>query len=365
MNSKQRTVLIFEPLSGGHRANFIGWLKNAAPTYAGCRFIFFTADDVGNVSLEKEGWWEKQKLLYRLFRQACTQHNPDHVLILELTHLELPLILFGSPIPLSAILFVQYSELPHGLKFFYKHWNTRLLLWRVPVKNLFLLNGENGCRFLTKHFGCTRTKFIPIPDPVLEASAESGFRLREHFDIPVDRKIFLFFGSISRRKGADVLLEALSQIGPDVAAQGAFVFCGAAEPAYQRDFQRACDQLRSLRSDVMLCVEKNFVSDERMMAFFEQSDVVLMPYTRPEYSSGILALSAKAGKPVLGPPDGLLGRLITENCLGVVSKITPNALAAGIPQPMSADEIKQREFSEKSSPAGFSKTILDTICNES
>jgi len=381
-----KKILIFEPQSGGHRDNFFQWLENAAPEYSDCQFVFFTDDDAKDANLANLGWWKKQKTIYQLFRNACRIHQPDHALILELTPIELPLVLFGSPVPLSAILFVQYPELSNGWKKVYKHWKTRLLLWRAPVKNLFLLNGEKSCRFLTRKFTteCTEntegfqclenplngrgarragggsrmgflkrkrsTRFIPIPDPAPAVLAE------ENFKISKARKKFLFFGAISKRKGADVLLDALRQISPEVAQQSAFIFCGKPEASYQIDVSNPVADIR---------FENGFVSNERMMALFEQADVILMPYTRPEYSSGILSIAAKAGTPVLGPTDGLLGRLIRENGLGATTQITPAALAEALARPIYADPIAQRAFAEKANPVKFAKTILDSICNES
>jgi len=408
-----KTILIFEPQSGGHRANFFQWLEKAveADVYSDCRFVFFAAKDISaSVSqrLAAAGWWQKQRLLYQIFRQACQRHAPDHVLVLELTHLELPLALFGSPVPLSAILFVQYPELSKGWKKVSKHWKTRLLLWRAPLKNLFLLNGERSCQFLTKKFTLkclarqnrnrdlnaksqrarspaklcetlsplrlcvektapvksAHTRFIPIPDPAPDISAEENCNLREHVSVSKDRKIFLFFGAISKRKGADVLLDALRQISPEVAKQSTFIFCGEPEVLYKNEFEKFVAEVQDLGA-VELRVENSFVSNERMMALFEQSDVILMPYTRPEYSSGILSIAAKAGTPVLGPTDGLLGRLIRENGLGATTQTTPAALAEALALPICAEVTKQRAFAEKASPIHFAKTILDSICNES
>jgi len=367
-----KTILIFEPQTGGHRANFIRWLKQAIENISpsNYRFIFVTAAEAEMISpgigrkLDMADRWKKPWILYRLFRKVCKQFAPDHVLVLELTHLELPFALLGSPAPLSAILFVQYPELSSGLKFFFKHWKTRGLLWRAPVKNIFLLNGEKSCRFLTEHFS-ERARFIPIADPAPEILAEPTFNLRKHFGISGDRKIFLFFGAISRRKGADILLKTLKKITPESAACSAFVFSGAVDVFYRAAFQKACAALRAVRPDVSFHVEDIFVSDERMMALFEQSDGVLMPYTRPEYSSGILALAARVGKPVLGPESGLIGRLITENALGVTTPITPDALADALARPIFADTSKQRAFLLKSQIDDFATRILKTICNES
>lgn len=367
------TTLVFEPLSGGHRAAFIRWLADAAPAYARLRFIFFTDKEVPEPmrqQLVEAGWWQKQRLLYRLFREACRIHQPDQVLILELTQLELPLLLFGSPVPLSAILFVQYPELSgfpknrwvqalpasNAWKKVSKHWKTRLLLARVQFKNLFLLNGEKACRFLSTHFGA-HTRFIPIPDPAPVAKPDPGFVMRDAYAIPADHKVFLFFGAISRRKGADVLIEALNQLDPDTAGRSTFVFCGEPEPPYKNDFRKAVAGVQGVETRV----EDRFVSDEQMMALFAQCDVVLMPYTRPEYSSGILALAAKSGKPVLGPEGGLLGRLITENGLGATTPVTPGALAEALARPVSADKAKQQTFAANSSPDLFANSILTAV----
>lgn len=349
-----KTILIFEPLSGGHRSNFIRWLREAAAEYSDCRFVFFTADDITDSGPEPAGWWARQMWLHRLLRQACKQHSPDHALILELTHLELPLILFGSPVPISAILFVQYPELPVGLKRFSKHWKTRLLLWRTPVRHIFLLNGGKSCEYLAAHFGA-RARFIPVADPAPEVDAEPGFSF--HAD---GKRVCLFFGAVSRRKGADILLNTLSQVSGKAALENQYVFCGEPEPDYRDEFEQSVDTLRKTCPDLNLVVVGRFVSDGRMAAMFEQAGLILMPYVRPEYSSGILAVAARAGTPVLGPPGGLLGRLIRENGLGLAAELTPEVLA----QPVTPDEARCREFTARNTIENFTNPILNAVCNE-
>jgi glycosyltransferase involved in cell wall biosynthesis len=367
-----KTILIFEPLTGGHRAGFIRWLADAIKENppAGRRFIFFTAAEAEKIrpglagKLSTAGRWKKQVLLYQLFRQACREYKPDHALILELTRLELALSLYGAPCPVSAILFVQYPELPRGVKFFFKHWKTRLLLRRAPVKNLFLLNGEKSCSWLSTRFGA-RARFIPVPDPVAGAAADPAFVMRDAYRISSERRVFLFFGAVSPRKGADVLIKALHLLSPDTAAKSAFVFCGRPEADYAARFRQSCSNLRKIRPDIQLNIDDNFVSDECMAALFEQSDVVLMPYTRPEYSSGILALAAKARIPVIGPDTGLLGRLIRQNGLGAVCAVCPEAVAKSIAdaalRPPVVDEALRSVFVQKSRPEEFARIILNAL----
>ena len=357
MNSELQTILIFEPLSGGHRANFIRWLTAATSEYTGCRFVFFTADDVDELTarrLATAGRWKKQHVLYQLFRQACRKYKPDQALVLELTHLELPLALFGSPVPLSAILFVQYPELSNGWKKISKHWKTRLLLWRSPVQNLFLLNGEKSCQWLSKRFG-SRTRFIPLSDPAPAVPPVPDFSFYAQ-----GKRVGLFFGAISRRKGADVLLEVLARIRPETARTHVFFFCGKPESDYSAAFEESVRALRAARPDVDVRVDRRFVPEAEAAAMFEQADLILMPYVRPEYSSGILAQAAQAGTPVLGPAGGLIGRLIRENGLGLAADLTPDMFEL----PIELNEVLRRRFVMRNTVENFTKPILDAVCHE-
>lgn len=380
---QMKTILIFEPRSGGHRANYIHWLAAAISENppSGFHFIFVTAPSVDipvaaplsshKISpelarrLTSSGSTRKLRALLREIFDACVaEHVPDHALILELTHLELSFALRGAPCPISAILFVQYPELPRGLKFIFKDWKTALLLHRAPVKNLFLLNGEESCRWLTSRFG-TRARFISLPDPAPDVTSDTEFVMRDAYKIALDRRVFLFFGAISPRKGSDVLIDALHLLSPEAAAQSTFVFCGEPEGCYRRTFETAILRLRAARSDIQLNVEDRFVSDQRMMALFEQSDAILMPYTRPEYSSGILALAAKAHTPVIGPAGGLLGRLIQQNGLGVVCAIHSEAVAKSITDAAQClpvvDDVQCSAFVQRSPPEVFASVILDAM----
>ena len=377
------TILIFEPLSGGHRDRFIGWLAGylgGQPPPSNTRYVFVVgphmevpASDAVEVlripvetarRLESAGRWMKPWLLSRLFRSVCADRAPDHALILELTHLELPLALGGSPCPLSAILFVQYPEMKRGLKFHLKEWKTALLLRRAPVEALFLLNGEEACRHLTGRFG-NAARFVPLPDPVPEIAPDPAFAMRDVYRIAPDRTVFLFFGAISRRKGVHVLLKALRRLDADSAARSTFLFCGQPEPGCRRAFERDCARLQAVRPDLQVVADIRFVPDGKMAALFEQSDAVLLPYVRPDYSSGILALAARARTPVIGPDTGLLGRLIRNNRLGAVCPADPASLAEAIARcvqdPPSVDEAACAAFVGKCRPAEFSHILFENL----
>jgi len=372
----ERNILVFEPLEGGHRAFFLQTLRAYLERHpsAGIRWVFVDAAAAERLMPGFAQWfgaagrWRRPWILHRLFRACCRAYAPDHALILELTALELPFVLRGASVPVSAILFVQYPELRRGVKFFWKQVKTAGLLRRVRVRNLFLLNGERSCRYLRERFPGP-VHFLPVPDPVPSVAAEPGFSLHGHYGLEPGRPVFLFFGAFSRRKGADRLLRALHGIRPETAERAVFLFCGVPEPDYRKRFEAECAALRRRRPEVRLITDLRFIPDGEAAALFEQARVVLMPYARPEYSSGLLGLAARAGVAVIGPEEGLIGRLIREYGLGgTVAGGTSEwvrALDRAVVEWPRVDASGCRRFVKERDPARFAEIMRDAVCDES
>lgn len=378
-----RRIVLFEPLRGGHRAGFIRWISREIARIApkDHQFVFYVAEHDAVVpsrwvetqvvptascqEIEHSTTVRRKHLIHHLFVECCRQYRPDHVLIGELTLLEGLLIRHGAPCPVSALVFVQYPELRNGVKFLAKHLKTTLLLRRVRVRHLFFLNGNHSCTWLSQKFRNTLVQFIPIPDPASDAQPEPGVQLRAHYGIDRDRAIFLFFGAISRRKGADVLLRALERLPSGAASRAAFLFCGKPESRFHTQFEVACAALARKRPDLVLQFDLNHIPDARMAAWVSQTNAVLMPYLRPEYSSGILATAARFSTPVIGPQGGLLGRLILENGLGTVCRIQPGPLAECIAlatsNAPSIDRSRADAFAKKSHPSAFARELLEPL----
>jgi glycosyltransferase involved in cell wall biosynthesis len=380
MNSPR--LLIYEPLCGGHRPDFIGCLVDYLhehPTGGRIRFALpadFFQNDPRRASLLKDlapaVEWTKtpphaespEALL-----QTIEAFQPDGVLFLELTRWEGFLCRHKLPCDLAGILFVQYPEIDWRAGSGLDRWirlarriakqrKTSLWLRSQSVRAVFLLNGERAADWLNTRFP-DRPVFRAIPDPAPAGEGTTGV------DDPGcsangSSLIFLFPGALSARKGCDVLLDALARVRPETARAAEFVFLGPAEDGSR--LRADVDQLRARRPEVRLVLEDRFVPEAEFQAHFAEADWILMPYLRPEYSSGILARAAAAGTPVLGPSDGLLGRLITRWSLGRTTGIEPGALAhaldAAVREPMAPDPVSRDEFLERSRPELFAAALL-------
>ena len=293
--------------------------------------------------------------------------KPDRLILMDLTWLELALCFKRLPCKTSAILFVQYPELQSlsaptlrdKLKFMLKGLKTRLLLRNRMLKKIVLLNGAFSCTYLNER--CETDRFAPIPDPVSDIAADPDVQRRREYGIEAGRCVFLFFGSMSARKGVSDLVEAIKLLAPETASKAAFLFCGVPEPGYAQRYHELIEELVRERPDVCLHCDERFVSSRRMRALFEQTDWILIPYTRPEYSSGILAHAAAVTTPVIGPVEGLVGRQIREHRLGLGVPLDglSHALEKAVDEEHVFDERARQAFVAASSPEQFAATLLE------
>ena len=389
MNKKREKehVLIFEPLSGGHRAEFIGHLlehiQRAKPrdriyTFVVGKGMTGEWDLPAGVSLREIESSQERALakasgslggfvFWRILKACLAELKPDRLVIMDLTWLELPLCFHRLPYPFSGILFVQYPELRSAasvgwkqrFRFWAKEFKTGCFFRVARPQKVFLLNGAFSCDYLNRRFCGAR--YLPIPDPVPEITGDPSVRFRREYGIEAGRRVFLFFGSMSARKGVEGLVDALGSLSPEAARKSAFVFCGMPEADYAEHYHELVENLMREHPYICLHLEERFVSSTRMRALFEQADWILMPYTRPEYSSGILVHAAAASTPVIGSADGLVGRQIREHGLGLDISLDalPRAIEEAVSKSHTFDEPARKAFVSASSPEQFSATLLE------
>lgn len=383
-------VLIFEPLSGGHRAEFVGHLLEYARRQGTDkrRYTFVVAGhfldaDLGilpeNVSFEAISCeWKTARFCswmagfghWKVLRHYAEKLRPDRIILMDLTCLELPLCLRRPPCPFSGILMVQYPELQwiknpgvrSRMKFRLKECKTSLLLRNPMVKSIHLLNGARASDYLNRRF--STSVFRPLQDPVDSIEPEFGYDLHATFSIENDRTVFLFFGSMSARKGVGPLVEAIIRLGPECRRKASFVFCGRPEPGFAESYRGLIADLRKRCPDIDLHVDESFVPRQRMRAMFVQADWILLPNMRPEYSSGVLGHAVSAGTPVIGLACGVVGRQIQENGFGLVTKTDPASLSEAILRAFSTeaaikDKFARERFLDASTPDRFASFLLD------
>jgi len=234
------------------------------------------------------------------------------------------------------------------------------------MTSVYVLNDPVVARRLNKEVD-DQDLFHPLPDPVpiLPMPPES-VSLREHCGIDSERTLFLFFGTISERKGVYRVLEALERLQSDIQRRVAILFLGQLKKGQEEAIRRAVKRVKDL-DRLQVRVDFRFVEPVELALALRDCDVVLVPYQRAEGSSGVIGHAAQAGKPVIGPQSGLIGELIRDYELGkAIDTVCAEEIAKGISafvretrcKPASA--YRGEEYVRERSPTLFVKTLLRT-----
>lgn len=191
--------------------------------------------------------------------------------------------------------------------------------------------------------------------------------IRSELNIPVDAKVILFFGGMSRLKGAHVLLSAL-----DIAAKNRqnlwAIFAGAIRPMSQSLIARAGRVVLPLvgkpteRQDFYRRLGRNRMRDRIVLLPFRHdperliagSDLVVFPSTESHFARPVIEAGAMA-KPVVASKIGGVEELIEDGRTGfLVPPNEPHALADAITR-----IIDDSLLAAKMGEAGYKRAIVN------
>ena len=122
-----------------------------------------------------------------------------------------------------------------------------------------------------------------------------------------DRFVIMTFGFLSRNKGIELVIEALSSVvkkHPDVL----YIVLGITHPVVKRregeeyrEYLQSLVQEKGLEANVRF--EDRFVDDETLDLYLGASDLVICPYhSGAQVTSGVLSLSLGKGKAIISTP---------------------------------------------------------------
>ncbi len=278
-------------------------------------------------------WWTMRRYLCR------TGADVGHYLSLDLLSLPLALGLGAAGRRVDGILFrpsVHYRgfgcykpTFRERLRDLRKDFLYRRLLRNRSVGSVLSIDPyfpQYACRHYLQG-----TKVVSLPDPAYfdpeMAAPPPQFMQR----LPAARLTFLLFGVLTDRKGIVTLLDALCRVGPEVAAEAAFIIAGRVDPSLTEAVHSRLAKLAAERPGLRIHLEDRRLSIAEIAVLVEGADVVLAPYKRFVGSSGVLLWAARANRPLLTQDFGLVGRLVRENGLGLTADTsTPEALAGAI-----------------------------------
>lgn len=191
---------------------------------------------------------------------------------------------------------------------------------------------ERNAAEFAKSFGSVRTAVIKhgnealfeeLRDPAVDAAA-----LRKRLRIGAE-PVVLFFGTLSRYKGVDVLLKAFPRIQRETGAR--LVLAGYPLP----DFDVPAPQ-----DSVTLVAE--YVASEEVAAWMELASVIVFPY-RDIYQSGAIHVAQTFGVPTVASAVGAMQDVVEHEVSGLlIPPENADALADAILRLLQDRELASR-----------------------
>ncbi len=320
----------------------------------------------------------KYLFMWSLIQSHLAKIDPHHSLFLTLDDLMLPLCAgLRSATDFSGIFFrpfFQYQDAWAEATPSVGHLRSlpgRLLLNRFlrhpQLKYTFCID-ETIADAIGDKVPC---RLVYLPDPVRiparNATPEEVHGLRRQLGIPTGKRVFLFFGDITERKGLWNLFEAISKLSDSDAAQMCVAIVGKAGTGTEARLSREISEL-SARSPISFVRRPEYVSEDELNRWIAASDVILAPYNKHVGMSGVLLLAAAHARPVISQEFGLMGNLTRVHELGqTCNPADPAGLAEALRKFLSGepgdlwDKQRSAEFARSHSHEKFAETLFATL----
>lgn len=317
-------------------------------------FVFMPSSEIDfarNVSGFKHGW-RMSKLIARKSKVLCA----DRVILTNFMYL-IPFLLFLMPkgVEVRGIVYRIYLHTKHKVSKL-RYGVDTLLYWMMAksraMEKIFILNDQKSADDLNEKFHTC--KFTFLPDPVPEIDSTKLVNLRSQYEIPKSNKVFFHFGGLTQRKGTLEILRAINLCSNDDLNDKTFVFAGRIYNEIHDEFYQL---LESAKQNAQVLVFDSFCEYEFLHNMCYTSDVILMPYQQTELSSGVLGYAAVFQKPVIGPSNGLIGRLIKQFNMGYA---LDSVMAPSLSKSFNSDiAFKESGYAHQNDVKKFIKVILD------
>ena len=330
--------------------------KLSWPDRKNVKFDFIPKDTIEQL---RGGWFASRWRRARTCAQYVKKHNAEEIFFIELV-IQFPFLPLFLPkgVKVSGIV---YQLVPY-------EWNRLSLISKIKcglevwsytktrcAKAPMMLNDPSCASYLNKHL--RKNNIISIVDPVMPLNYSPKI-VREEFGMNESDKMILHFGAMNKRKGTLLILEAVAKMTEDQLKDKVFVFAGKINNEIKERFYALKEDLSK---NARIFVFDEFVSYEHLADLCHSCDCIVVPYTNYSYSSGVIGYSAQFFKSVIGPSQGILGKLIRRNHLGLTfDDMSADALAKVLTSG-ECFECRPNEYAEKENVKAFTNTIIDTL----
>lgn len=372
-------VLIFDYTLQGHHREYLHHLYMAAGQKTNEEYIFAVPaafeqlytptqwPDFKNITftyinervLEKipQNFLKRSWVLSKLLHKTAKRHRAQRVFLIELiTFFPFLPFLLSRKVRVAGIIYLIYlyrwkkSSIAGRIKDLLKYV---LIKCYTRLETVFILNDPVAACYLNKLFHSR--KFRPLPDPYVPLRASGVKNMRDELKIPSRQKVILHFGALEKNKGTLDIYTAIRLMPPSQRQNFTFIFAGKVMEDIYQEFYRCYHELKEEASIILY---DKFCPFELLGSLCLTCDAILIPYRRTCQSSGVIGYAAQFQKPVIAPREGLLGKLIRRNHLGLVlTGTTPQEIISAL-QDICNWKYKPNSYLSQNTITAFQKAIF-------
>jgi glycosyltransferase involved in cell wall biosynthesis len=194
----------------------------------------------------------------------------------------------------------------------------------------------------------------------LQTPGTDAASLRHRLSLGPDEPVVLFFGTLSRYKGVDTLLEAFPAVHRLTGAR--LVLAGF--PFHDFDIDAHQEHARRLRIDDAVVWVPEYVDSGEVAAWMELASVVVFPY-RDIYQSGAIHVAQTFGVPIVASSVGAMQDVVAHEHSGLLvppedSEALSSALVRLLTDPELAQRVGSNAAADAQGPFGW-QTIAAKI----
>lgn len=192
------------------------------------------------------------------------------------------------------------------------HRRLRAHSIKTNIRKIFFLDTDAPQRLSNLNQNITS---IVLPDPGESNPKMGKATARQYFKLPGEEKtIFLHIGTSEKRKGLSDTIKAFHLGLSDLQfrERALLLRVGKNDKLSSQDRFKL---LKLVKLGNALLVE-DFVSENDFIEYFSAADIILIPYRKFRFSSGILVNAMNARRPVIASDYGMIGKTVVKTASG-------------------------------------------------
>lgn len=251
---------------------------------------------------------------------------------------------------------VPYNTNPNASGIVHQDQSTLSVYGKIyNLFDLLFIHSKSNCEQFLSLYPVNSARVFEIPHGTSEIFLEiptshTRQSLCEELSIPSERSVILFFGTITKYKGVEDLIQAFSLIRQQTNSQ--LVIAGY--PAKDVNVDSLKKLAESTGAAGQISWYLDYIPNDMMAPLINLASIVVLPY-RAITQSGILQIAYACGKPVVGTKVGGLPDVIEDGKSGLLAEpANPESLADAM-RTMLLDTDKTHEMGK------YAKHLSQTI----